>query len=79
MQKIVSRLQEKVMNDNNASAMINGKPISVQNNGTVAATCTTGGAGNPGMAKKLDSCAAKGGSGGLGGDAANEIRNAAAD
>ena len=52
------------MNDNNASAMINGKPINVQNNGNMGAmgstTCsTTGAAGNAGVAKKLDNCANK--------------------
>ena len=70
------------MADNNASAMINGKPINVQANSNAAATCTAGGAaGNVNaMAKKLDNCAAgKGGSSGLGSDAANDIRNAAAD
>ena len=64
MQKIMTRLQEKVLNDNNSSAMINGKPI---------------GAG----ATKLNACGAaaatcKSGTG-LGSDAANEIRAAAAD
>ena len=37
MTKIVSRLQEKVMNDNNASAMINGRPINTANMGAMAA------------------------------------------
>ena len=65
MQKIMTRLQEKVMNDNNSSAMINGKPI-----GSGATKLNVGGAA---------AAACKSGAGGLGSDAANEVRAASAE
>ena len=59
------------MNDNNSSALINGRPIN-NNMGTVAG----GNAGAAmGMGNKPASCAKSN----LGSEAANEIRNAAAD
>ena len=62
----MSRLQEKVMSDSNASAMINGKPITSNQQGGAAAGGAMGG-----------SCPKTTGS--MGSDAANEIRNAVAD
>ena len=76
MQKIMSRLQEKVMGDSNASAMINGKPISAMggNNNRPG-----GGAGTIGAMGGVSPGCGKQSLGGLGSDASNEIRAAAAD
>ena len=78
MQKIMSRLQEKVMGDSNASAMINGKPISAMG-GNNNKPGMGGGAGTIGAMGGVSPSCGKQSLGGMGSDASNEIRNAAAD
>ena len=79
MQKIMTRLQEKVMGDNNASAMINGKPISAMMAGGNNKNLT-GGAGAGAMGGVTPpGCGKQPSLGSLGSDAANEVRAAAAD
>ena len=81
MQKIMTRLQEKVMGDSNASAMINGKPISAMggNNNRPGGGAMGGGAGTIGAMGGVSPNCGKQSLGGLGSEASNAIRNAAAD
>ena len=78
MQKIMSRLQEKVMGDSNASAMINGKPISAMG-GNNNKPGMGGGAGTIGAMGGVSPNCGKQSLGGMGSDASNAIRAAAAD
>ena len=80
MQKIMARLQEKVMGDSNASAMINGKPIGAMGGNSKLGCGSNGAMGGVGaMGSVSPNCGKQPSLGSLGSDAANEVRAAAAD